>query len=70
MKQLVPSLLMLLLAYPISARAESCPKICGDVCGTEKSCCPAKGAKCGSVQLERGGNPASAFSSKGGLRLR
>jgi len=52
------------------AQSGSCPEACGDVCGTEKSCCPAKGKRCGSVQLERGGSPASAYSSKGGLRLR
>lgn len=60
----------LILVSPMVLRAESCPKACGEVCGTEKSCCPAKGERCGSVQLERGGNPASAYSSKGGLRLR
>ncbi len=52
------------------AGAGSCPEACADICGTEKSCCPAKGRPCGSVQLERGGDPASAYSSKGGLRLR
>ena len=51
-------------------QAGSCPESCGTICGTEKSCCPAQGKKCGSVQLERGGDPASAYSSKGGLRLR
>lgn len=51
-------------------QAGSCPEACREVCGTEKSCCPAKSESCGAVQLERGGNPASAYSSKGGLRLR
>ncbi|MEY5062998.1 MAG: hypothetical protein RLZZ112_962 [Verrucomicrobiota bacterium] len=62
--------LLLILMSPMALRAESCPKACGEVCGTENSCCPAKGKRCGSVQLERGGDPASAYSSKGGLRLR
>ena len=61
---------ILVLVSPIALQAESCPKACGEVCGTEKSCCPAQGKRCDSVQLERGGDPASAFSSKGGLRLR
>ena len=52
------------------AQAGSCPEACADVCGTEKTCCPAKSRRCGSVQLERGGDSASAYSSKGGLRLR
>ena len=65
---LVP--LLLLAISPLALRAESCPRACAEVCGTEKSCCPAKGSPCGSVQLERGGDPASAYSSKGGLRLR
>ena len=68
MKTILP-LLALCLGLPF-AQAGSCPEACRDVCGTEKSCCPAKGERCGSVQLERGGNPASAYSSKGGLRLR
>ena len=61
---------ILILTSPIALWAESCPKACGKVCGTEKSCCPAQGKRCDSVQLERGGDPASAYSSKGGLRLR
>lgn len=52
------------------AQAGSCPESCRDVCGTQNSCCPARGKRCDFVQLERGGDPASAFSSKGGLRLR
>ena len=51
-------------------QAGSCPDACRDVCGTDKSCCPSKGKSCASVQLERGGQPASAYASKGGLRLR
>ena len=62
--------LILTLASPIALQAESCPKACGEVCGTEKSCCPAKGKRCDFVQLERGGDPTSSYSSKGGLRLR
>lgn len=58
-----------LVTLPL-AQAGSCPEACRDVCGTAKSCCPARGERCGSVQLERGGNPASAYSSKGCLRLR
>ena len=61
---------LILLSSTVLLPAGSCPEACRDVCGTEKSCCPAKGKRCGSVQLERGGDPASAYSSKGGLRLR
>jgi len=62
--------IVLILVSPMALRAESCPKACGEVCGTEKSCCPAKGKRCDFVQLERGGDPTSSYSSKGGLRLR
>jgi len=62
--------LLLLLAAGTALRAGSCPEACRDVCGTSQSCCPAKGERCSSVQLERGGTPSSAYSSKGGLRLR
>ena len=68
MKMLAGLLLALTLA--VWTQAGSCPEACRDICGTAKSCCPAKGEKCGSVQLERGGYPSSAYSSKGGLRLR
>lgn len=65
--------ILILIALGVAgaaARAGNCPEACLDVCGTNRSCCPAKGDRCGSVQLERGGTPSSAFSSKGGLRLR
>jgi hypothetical protein len=52
------------------AQAGSCPEACGTPSGTGNSRCPVQGKNCGSVQLERGGDPASAYSSKGGLRLR
>jgi len=68
--QVARVLLLLLAICPLALRAESCPQACAEVCGTEKSCCPAQGRPCGSVQLERGGDAASAYSSKGGLRLR
>ncbi len=66
----LPLLLSALWICLTLAQAGSCPEACGTVCGTEKSCCPAKGKRCGSVQLERGGDPTSAYSSKGGLRLK
>lgn len=62
--------LLLLLTCVTWIHAGSCPEACQDVCGKEKSCCPSKGKSCGSVQLERGGLPTSAFASKSGLRLR
>lgn len=61
---------LLLLTCVTWIHAGSCPEACQDVCGKEKSCCPSKGKSCGSVQLERGGQPTSAYASKGGLRLR
>jgi len=63
-------LLMLGFGGVTTTLAGSCPDSCKDVCGTPKSCCPAKRERCGSVQLERGGTPSSAFASKGGTRLR
>lgn len=66
--KLITCVLLLICATWI--QAGSCPEACKDVCGTNKSCCPSKGKSCGSVQLERGGQPASAYASKGGLRLR
>ncbi|NBR45746.1 MAG: hypothetical protein EBT68_01225 [Verrucomicrobia bacterium] len=63
-------ILVLLLACSTFLRAETCPEACAKACGTEKSCCPVKNSVCSPTPLERGGNPGSAYSSKGGLRLR
>ena len=67
-----PILLGLLTAVALGtlAHAGSCPDACQDVCGTRNSCCPAKKQKCNWVQLERGGSPSSAYSSKGTPRLK
>ena len=61
---------VLLLACSAFLRAETCPEACVNRCGTKKSCCPAKNSVCSPTPLERNGNPGSAYSSKGGLRLR
>ena len=58
------------LALVTLAQAGSCPDACPNVCGSEKSCCPAKKQSCRGVQLERGGSPASAYSSKGAPRIK